>query len=83
MKHAEVVIAADVGGTTISAGIVGPGGVVHTHRQVPTYARGRESAVIENIVATLMGVRDEAPPGALVRGVGIGVTRLQASVPGS
>jgi len=72
MRQAEVVIAADVGGTTVSAGIVGTDGVVHTHRQVPTYARGRGSAVLENIVEVLEGVRGEFPPGAPVLGVGIG-----------
>jgi glucokinase len=66
-------MAADVGGTTISAGIVGRDGTVHTHRQAATYARGPGDAVIENIVEVLEAVRGEAPGAATVLGVGIGV----------
>ncbi len=72
MNHREVVIAVDIGGTTISAGIVGRDGAVYAHRPAPTYARGKGSAVLENIVGALQAVRGEAPAGATVVGVGIG-----------
>ncbi len=72
MDRCEVVIAADVGGSTISAGIVGQDGVVHAHRQVPTYARGKGSGILENIVSVLDLLRAEAPAGPAVLGVGIG-----------
>jgi glucokinase len=68
----EVVIAADIGGTTVSAGIVGHEGTVYAHRQVPTSARGRGDAVVENVVGLLDAVRGGARRGATVLGVGIG-----------
>ncbi len=72
MGQREVVIAGDVGGATISVGIVGADGGVRTHRQVATYARGKGSGVLENIVGALQAVRGDAPAGAAVLGVGIG-----------
>ncbi len=72
MRGPEVVIVGDVGGTTISAGIVGRDGVVHAQRQVVTYERGTGDAVLENIVGLLEAVRGEAPNGAAIPGVGIG-----------
>ena len=65
-------IAADIGGTTISAGIVGRDGGVYAQRQALTYARGKGPAVHENIVGTLEAVRSEAPACTTVLGVGIG-----------
>jgi glucokinase len=68
----EVVLAADIGGTTVSAGIVGWDGRVYAHRQAGTYARGGGSAVLENVVGLLEAVRGEAPAGTALLGVGIG-----------
>jgi glucokinase len=72
MEVQDLVIAADLGGTTVSAGVVGTDGSVHAHRQVSTYARGRGRAVLENLLGVLEAVRAEAPAGAPVMGVGIG-----------
>ena len=72
MSMPELVLAADIGGTTVSVGIVGRDGTVHAQRQAATYARGRGAAVAENIVGLLEAVRGEAPGGAAVVGVGIG-----------
>ena len=67
-----MVIAADIGGTTVSAGIVGREGAVLAQRQTATYGRGRGGAVLENILGLFQAVRQDAPAGAAVLGVGIG-----------
>ncbi len=72
MATQELVVAADVGGTAVSAGIVGRDGAVLTQRQAATYARGRGEAVLESFLGLLQAVRQEAPAGAAVLGVGIG-----------
>lgn len=72
MGHPEVVLAADIGGTSVSAGLVAPDGTVLAHRQVPTYAQGRGEAVLETIIGLLGAMREAAPRGADILGVGIG-----------
>ena len=73
MDARQVVIAADIGGTTVSAGIVARDGAVLAQRQVRTYGRGRGAAVLENILGLLEGMRGEVPGPAATLGAGIGV----------
>jgi glucokinase len=66
----EVVIAVDVGGTTIAAGLVTPDGEVIDERRVPADPAARAT------LATLERLIDELRPRAgdrTVRGIGIGV----------
>jgi glucokinase len=69
----EVVLAADIGGTTVSAGIVGRDGAVLVQRQVPTYDRGGGGGVLESILALLEDIPWELPVPAAILGAGIGV----------
>lgn len=66
-------VAADLGGTTISAGIVGADGSVHAYRQLPTAAARKGGGVLGSLLDLLQAVRREAPAGLPIAGVGIGV----------
>lgn len=68
-----VLIGVDVGGTTVAAGLVGPGGEVLEHGQAPTHARGAGTA-LDTITDLLDRLRESARArGIRVAGVGIGV----------
>src|SRR5699024_6310203 len=62
------VLAADLGGTKISAGLVDGAGRVHARRTVPTGAMSGPDAVVATLVEVLAAVRAEAavvPPAAV------------------
>lgn len=61
----EVVLAVDIGGTKIGAGLVGADGRVHRHEEVATPATGPE------LGAALRGVVESVVDGARTRGVGV------------
>ena len=53
------ILAADLGGTKITAGLVTPGGVVVARRTVPTPAAEGPNAVVAAVTAALVAVRDD------------------------
>jgi glucokinase len=68
-----VLIAVDVGGTTIAAGLVSPEGEVLEHETEATHGRGQRSA-LDTLQALVDRMVDAARRRALdVAGVGIGV----------
>src|SRR5690625_4183681 len=67
------VLAADLGGTKISAGLVDGAGRVHARRTVPTGAMAGPVAVVATLVEVLTVVREDAAAQALApAAVGIG-----------
>src|SRR5699024_8091209 len=75
------VLAADRGGTKISAGLVDGTGRVHARRTVPTGAMSGPDAVVDTLVEALAAVREEAadvPPAA----VGVGSAGVVDSATG-
>ena len=80
----EVVIAVDVGGTTIAAGLVTAAGEVITERRVPAQPAARTTlATIERVIDELRGHAGDRA----VRGIGVGVPgpvdagRVAADIP--
>ena len=68
----QPVIAADVGGTKIRAGLVGRGAVSHVHAAATPAAAGA-AAVLERTAALVAAVRDAAArDGLSARAVGLG-----------
>ena len=72
----DVVIGVDLGGTTVSAGLVAADGEVLTHLQEPTRGSGAGTAL-----ATLVGLLDRLQEEARFRGVE--VTGIGIGVPGT
>jgi glucokinase len=73
MKGSPLVLAADVGGTTIAVGAVTAAGEVVLEERVPTHRDGPGHA-IECLTALLQTVRDSAEGlGHAVTGIGVGV----------
>ena len=73
MKGSPLVLAADVGGTTIAAGAVTAAGDVVVEERVPTHRDGPGQAVA-SLIAMLEAVRDGAEQlGHPVTGIGVGV----------
>jgi glucokinase len=67
------VVAIDVGGTSLKAGILGPAGL-HALRRVPSRRELGPDAVVDNIASVAAGLIDEAATlGLDVAGVGIAV----------
>ena len=66
----DVVIAVDVGGTTIAAGLVTPAGEVIADQRVP--ARPAAAATMATIETLIESLRRDAG-GRVVRGIGVGV----------
>lgn len=56
-------LAADLGGTKITAGLVATGGTLLARQTVPTRAQHGPDAVVAALVAALVAVRDEAAAG--------------------
>lgn len=79
-QHPGPVLAADLGGTKISAGLVDGAGRVHARRTVPTGAMSGPDAVVDTLVEAVAAVRAEAavPPAA----VGIGSAGVVDSATG-
>jgi glucokinase len=80
----EVVIAVDVGGTTIAAGLVTPAGEVSDERRVPAEPAARATlSTIESLIEDLLRRAGDR----VVRGIGVGVPgpvdagRVAAEVP--
>jgi glucokinase len=72
MASVPIVIAVDVGGTTISAGAVSSAGEVLMARQVATHdAPGRAGATLEALIEEIR--RAATASGYEVRGIGVGV----------
>ncbi len=69
-----VILGLDLGGTTLSGGLVQPDGRVRLQRAVATYARGHGEAVIEQLLDTTATLLDAAGRRRLqVAGIGFGV----------
>lgn len=69
-----VVLAVDVGGTALAAGLVQPSGAILTQRVVPTARCGRGDGVLQNLLETVSGLHDEArQSGYPIRGIGLGL----------
>jgi len=74
---AAVILAIDIGGTKMAAGIVTVGGEVRDHRQIPTDQPGRDAdglfAALVELVATVRAAStDRGEPDPIVCGVGCG-----------
>lgn len=82
------VLAADLGGTKITAAVVTTAGTLLARRTVPTQAQHGPDAVVAALVEALMTVRDEAAAGAAPAGspapvaVGIGSAGVVDSASG-
>ncbi len=85
-----VILSLDMGGTTLSGGLVQPDGRVRHQRALLTFARGRGAAVMEQLLDLAGSLLDAARQRRLkVAGVGVGVPgavdvtrgRVQADIP--
>lgn len=65
-------IAVDLGGTQMRAGLADESGGLHVELRAPTEAHTGPDAIIERMVAMIAQVRAQAPADAEVLGVGIG-----------
>lgn len=77
----RAVIAADLGGTKILAGLVGPRGNVLAERRVPVTAGG--PVLVRQLVSVVQDLRQSAPPGTAISGIGVavpGAVRADATV---
>ena len=73
MPH-TVILSLDVGGTTLSGGLVQPDGRVRLQRALPTFAQGRGEAVVAQLFDMAAGLLDAARRRRLkVAGIGVGV----------
>jgi glucokinase len=69
-----VILSLDMGGTTLSYGLVQPDGRVRLQRSVGTFARGHGAAVLEQLLEVTRTLLDAASRRRLrVSGIGIGV----------
>jgi glucokinase len=69
-----VVLALDLGGTALAAGVVGIAGTILTQRVVPAARRGRGDGILQNLCETVSDLRDEAlQSGQPIRGIGLGL----------
>lgn len=69
-----VILSLDLGGTTLSGGLVQSDGRVRLQRALPTFARGRGEAVLEQLFDMAAGLLDAARQRRLkVAGIGVGV----------
>lgn len=75
-KPDEVVLAVDVGASTIAGGLVTAGGDVLASVQVPTHAGGHGSG-IDGLMAVIARLRQDADAqGMQLRGIGVGLPGL-------
>lgn len=69
-----VILCLDLGGTTLSGGLVQADGRVRLRRALPTFARGRGEAVLEQLLDMASRLLDAARQRRLkVAGIGVGV----------
>ncbi|MGW8378254.1 ROK family protein [Streptomyces sp. ODS28] len=65
-------LGADVGGTKIATGLVGPDGSVHAPHTVPTPAREGAAAILDAVAGALRPALDAVPEGVTPYGLGLG-----------
>jgi len=69
-----VILSLDLGGTTLSAGLVQPDGRVRLHRTMATYGQGRGGAVLEQLLEVTRIMLEVATRRRLrVAGIGVGL----------
>ncbi len=79
-----VVLAVDLGGTTLAAGLVGGAGDILAQRLVPAARRGRGEGVLQNLLEMMSDLRDEARRGGhSIRGIGLGLPGIIDAETGS
>jgi glucokinase len=74
-------IGLDIGGTTIKAGLVAPGGEVRDPVVVPSHARKGPDAVLAQAAKTVLGISRAAAAG-ICAGVGVGIPGIVATADG-
>lgn len=68
-----LILGLDLGGTTLAGGLVDPAGTLLSARAVPTDQLGRGDAVLQNLLAMVEQLQDEAhATGRPLLGIGIG-----------
>ncbi len=70
--YMRYVIAVDLGGTQMRAGLADEAGVLHVELRAPTEAHTGADAIIERMIAMIEQVRAQAPADAELLGIGIG-----------
>jgi len=79
-----VVLAVDLGGTTLAAGLVRPSGDILAQRLAPTARRGRGEGILQNLLETVSELCDEAQRvGLPIRGIGLGLPGIINTEAGS
>jgi glucokinase len=81
----QPVLAIDIGGTKLAAGVISPAGLVHFPKTVPTPAKAGGEAVMQRVIELALDVRraSEAEPGLRPAAVGLSTGGLVVLSEGS